>query len=195
MTANPLILAIARDLAGPLPLQGCWPCPDLASLGPGSWHPRASVESDERYLQLIPYAVLRNAQGELWCYARRGGDTRLTGRHSCGVGGHVDHGDAGNSLPQTLAQALCREIAEELSVSLSTSTTSTAPHALIYEGHSAIGRTHLGILYVIDWQGADPCPPPDEALQSLGFIAPARLIDDPRFELWSRLVAHYLETA
>ena len=158
----PHILTIPRAQAPALPQIGCWPVQDLDFLQAAVWQSRAHAEQDERYLQPIPYLLLRNASGQLWCYQRTGGDARLQGRCSCGVGGHVDRQDL-------------------------------HLQALIYEGQSAVGRVHLGVLYTALWL-PDQAPRPEagEALQGLGFRAAHAIVNDDQFELWSRLAAQHL---
>lgn len=187
----PQILAIPHAQTPALPLEGCWAWQDFAAFPAPVWRERAEIEQDESLLQLIPYVVLRNSAGELWCYARSGGDARLDGRWSCGVGGHVEEIDLAADLRQTLAHTARREMLEELGI-----TNDKLPElnacALIYEGHSAIGRVHLGVLYIADWADRHPPePPPHEALTPIAFISPGAIADDPRFELWSRLAARF----
>jgi len=188
----PRILSIPRTDAVALPLEGCWAWDDFASLPEPLWRERAEVEHDESLLQLIPYVVLRNAAGELWCYARKGGDARLDGRWSCGVGGHVEEIDAAPDIRRTLCNTAQREMAEELAIEPGTQPTLNQA-ALIYEGHSPIGRVHLGVLFIADWaNAAPPSPAPGEALRGIGFLPPAAIVADPRFELWSRLAAGFV---
>ena len=192
----PRILTIPRPQAPPLPGTGCWLIAALDFLQSPLWRERAEVEHDESLLQPIAYLVLLNEEGQAWCYQRAGGDGRLDGRRSCGVGGHVDFADAQTRTPfdaeVTLRRALLRELTEELQA------TAADLHALrlrglIYEGFSAIGRVHLGVLYTAQWRNTQaPQPRPDEALQGLGFIDLTLIPADPRFELWSRLAAQRL---
>lgn len=189
----PQILAIPRAQSPALPLEGCWAWQDFAALSTPIWRKRAEIEQDESLLQLIPYVLLRNSAGELWCYARSGGDARIDGRWSCGVGGHVESIDQTADLRQTLARTARREMAEELGLPES-ALPELSPCALIYEGHSAIGRVHLGVLYIADWTDRPPpTPPAHEALTPLGFIPPAAIAADPHFELWSRLTAEFVD--
>lgn len=188
----PHILTIPRTAAPALPFEGCWAWNDFASLPPPLWRERAEVEHDESLLQLIPYVVLRNAAGELWCYARTGGDARLDGRWSCGVGGHVEGIDAAQDIRQTLYKTARREMAEELGIANEVLPPLTTL-ALIYEGHSPIGRVHLGVLFIADWIATlPPTPPPGEVLTGIGFLPPAAIAAESRFELWSRLTAGFI---
>ncbi len=197
----PHILTIPRHQAPKLPESGCTTTDDLDFLHPPLWQARADVEHDERFLQAVVYLLLFNTAGQVWCYQRVGGDARLDGRCSCGVGGHVDQQDAQDaqdaSVPfdakATLHQTLLRELGEELRMANPADLHDVRLRGLIYEGLSAVGRVHLGVLYTALWCGAnDPEPQPNEKLASLGFIDLADIGDQPRFELWSRLAAQYL---
>jgi len=210
-----MILTIPRPQAGPLPESGCWPTSSLAFLQPPVWKPRAEVEHDESFLQPIAYLLLRNANGQVWCYQRNGGDTRLDSRFSAGVGGHVDAQDACNpnappsntgaisaSGPDdagptfdpeaTVRQALLRELHEELQ-STADDLENLQLRGLIYEGLSAIGRVHLGVLYTARWLPATPPQPrAGEALRGLGFMDLTAIATEPRFELWTHLAVQHL---
>ena len=199
----PRILTLPRVQAPPLPETGCWPIAALDFMQPPIWRVRAEVEHDENLLQPIAYLVLLNGEGQAWCYQRAGGDARVDGRLSCGVGGHVDaadamaavHAEAGTRFDAdaTLRRALLRELAEELQATAA-DLHELRLQGLIYEGLSPIGRVHLGVLYTAQWHHTEaPQPRPDEALQGLGFMDLNAIAADPRFELWSRLAAQHLQ--
>lgn len=190
------ILTITRSQAPTLPETGCWGIDHLRFLQPAHWQERRLVEHNEAYLQPITYLLLRNASGQLWCYQRSGGDARLDGRCSCGVGGHVDHADMNTGTPFdpeiTLRRALLRELAEELGASAA-DLHDLRLQGLIYEGLSPVGRVHLGVLFTANWlPDQPPQPVAGEALRGLGFQDASALATDPRFELWSRLAAQHL---
>ena len=64
-----------------------------------SWRPRASVEEDPSFKQLIPYCVLawrdENASPRYFAYTRGGGqsEARLRAKRSVGIGGHISSCD------------------------------------------------------------------------------------------------------
>ena len=188
------ILTIPRPQAGPLPETGCWPVASLDFMQPPVWKPRAEVEHDEALLQPIVYLLLQNAAGQIWCYQRNGGDTRLDSRFSAGVGGHVDLLDATTPFdPEaTLRRALLRELFEELGATAA-DLADLRLRGLIYEGLSLIGRVHLGVLYTARWLPSEPPQPrAGEKLQGLGFMALTDIAIEPRFELWSLLTVRKL---
>jgi predicted NUDIX family phosphoesterase len=192
----PLILTLPRIHAPALPETGCWPVSDLDFLQHAQWQSRAQAEQNEAWLQPIPYLLLRNASGHIWCYQRSGGDARLTGRCSCGVGGHVDLQDAQPNAAidplATLRCALLREVAEELGAG-SADLAQLSFQGLIFEGLSPIGRVHLGLLFTAHWlPDLPPRPVAGEALLGLGFKPASAMANNADFELWSQLAARYL---
>lgn len=220
-----MILTIPRAQAPALPAAACWPVADLGFMHPPLWRERALVEHDENLLQPVAYGVLLDNQGHAWCYQRAGGDARVDGRLSCGVGGHVDAQDAqplasvlantGTGNPgtanapapapipiqitaptfdplATLRNAWLRELSEELHAG-PVHLARARLHGLVYEGQTAIGRVHLGVVFVAQWCGPTPPQPPEgEALHPLDFLPLAHIATDTRFEHWSRLVAQHL---
>jgi predicted NUDIX family phosphoesterase len=106
------------------------------------------------YLQFIPYIVLQSDR-HVWCYRRKGGEGRLHGRLSCGVGGHVEREDeVYHSMMQTLANAAYRELKEETGLSV----TIPEPVGLIYDDSDPVGAVHLGVLYLIDMNAVGDMP-------------------------------------
>ncbi|MCU0755099.1 MAG: NUDIX domain-containing protein [Xanthomonadales bacterium] len=194
-SVDPVLCAI-RTTCPDLPDAGVWPFEPRPELERLHAVPRAEAEHDERYLQWVVYLVLRRADGALWAYRRGTGDARLQGRCSIGVGGHVDAADAGPDLRATLQAAVRREIAEELSAADAAAllAQSLEPQAFVYEGLSAVGRVHLGVVFLAAWTESDPPSFREAGLHSLGFLPVASVSEDPRFELWSRQVAEWLRT-
>jgi len=105
----------------------------------GHFADRARVEEDPSLKQIIPYAlVVRN--DDVFRFRRcGGGEKRLVGKGSIGVGGHVNPEDAGD----VIHDALRRELAEELCL----------PHrqrtellGLLNDDTTPVGSVHLGIV-------------------------------------------------
>lgn len=195
----PRILVIRRDDAPTLPHAGCWSVGDLDFICKPLWRERTAVEHDESLLQPVAYLVLLDGQGRAWCYRRVGGDARLDGRSSCGVGGHVDESDeicvggtAAFDPHATLLRTLRREMTEELLASAD-DVGDLRLRGLIHESCTPAGRVHLGVLYTGRWtRNEPPRPRPDESLLAVGFLPLEAIADDTHFELWSRLAAREL---
>lgn len=153
----------------------------------GEFRPRAEVEPDRAWKQVIPYLVLRD--GDRYFLMRRtraGGDARLHDRWSIGVGGHLNPGDG------DLAGGLRREWHEEL-------VTDFAPEfeliGLLNDDTTDVGSVHLGAVYLADAAGRAVAIRETHKLS--GAFAErqevASVVD--RMESWSALVFEHLEGA
>jgi predicted NUDIX family phosphoesterase len=148
--------------------------------------PRPQLEEDPAFVQLIAYAILRHSDGSVWAYQRTGGDGRLKGRKSVGVGGHVDEADHQACIVASARAALIRELDEELQVP--PPMVPEQPLGWINEQASEVGRVHIGLVWDIPWpDGSDPLPAHGEALASIGFLPAADITQKNGFELWSEL--------
>src|SRR3989442_12782057 len=80
----------------------------------GVFTPRAGVEEDPSLKQIIPYLIVRH-RGCLFLVQRstEGGETRLHGKYSIGVGGDLHPGDV-EGAHDVIAAGLKREVEEEL---------------------------------------------------------------------------------
>jgi predicted NUDIX family phosphoesterase len=153
----------------------------------GQFRPRAEVEIDRSWKQVIPYLVLRD--GPRYFLMRRtqaGGDVRLHDRWSIGVGGHLNPGDGG------VDGGLVREWQEELDADF-------VPEfrlvGLLNDDTTDVGSVHLGAVYVAD-AGGRPVAVRETDKLTGAFAEPsevARVADD--LETWSRLVFEHLEGA
>ena len=87
-----------------------------------SWRPRASVEEDPSFKQLIPYCVLTwsNADGPplFFAYTRGGGqsEARLRAKRSVGIGGHIASTDGEHGDDASYESGMLRELAEEVAI-------------------------------------------------------------------------------
>ena len=150
----------------------------------GRYEPRAAMEIDPDYKQVIPYLVLRD--GERYFLMQRttaGADTRLHGRFSIGIGGHLNPGDRG------LLGGLRREWDEELDVDF---VPSFRLVGLLNDDTTDVGSVHLGAVYLADAAGRPVSVRETDKLTG-SFVEPSgveAVID--RLETWSRLVFEYL---
>jgi predicted NUDIX family phosphoesterase len=151
----------------------------------GTLRPRAAMEVDPAFKQLIPYVVLRNGRDYfLMRRTRAGTDARLHDRWSIGVGGHLNPVDA------TLGAGLRREWAEELRAGF-------VPEfrfvGLLNDDSTAVGRVHLGLVFEADAAGRPVTIRETEKLEG-SFAAPSAVAAvAEELETWSRLVFEHLE--
>ena len=112
--------------------------------------PRNEMETDLTYRQIIPYVAVTRG-GEIFATRRlnAGGEARLHGKLSLGVGGHIERVDDDTS-EGILMRALERELAEEIAVEQVVSLT---PLGVINEEHDEVSRVHLGFLFRLEVTG------------------------------------------
>ena len=151
----------------------------------GRFRPRAAMEQDRSWKQVIPYLVLRD--GEDFFLMRRtkaGGDARLHDRFSIGVGGHLNPGDG------DLAGGLRREWREELAAAFEPEFTLIG---LLNDDTTDVGSVHLGAVYLAD-AARRPVEIRETDKLSGRFASPdevAAVLD--RMETWSALVFEQLQ--
>jgi predicted NUDIX family phosphoesterase len=152
----------------------------------GHYERRAEMERDPSFKQIIPYLVLRD--GDRYFLMQRttaGGDARLHGLYSIGVGGHLNPGDGG------VLGGLAREWHEELVADF-------LPEfrlvALLNDDTTPVGAVHLGAVYVADVAGRPVAIRETDKLRGR-FADPvevAAVVE--RMETWSRLAFEFLQS-
>ena len=127
---------------------------------------RHELETDERFLQFIPYVVLyRMVDNEAQVYTYRraagSGEDRLLGLGSIGVGGHIEVKDIPfkNSsmvdFNKTVANAIERELEEEVyfedgeGVRISDFHVVRTLFGVIQDKSNEVGRVHVGLVYAV----------------------------------------------
>ncbi len=150
-----------------------------------SYRPRAEVETDPAYKQIVPYVVLKRGD-QVFHYTRgkRATETRLQALRSIGVGGHINADDR-NLFEPPYREAMFREVAEEVDVQ---SAFSERCIGLINDDATPVGQVHLGIVHVFDL--AEPrVVRREQALTRAGFAPITELLArQDEFETWSRFV-------
>ena len=151
----------------------------------GEFRPRAEVEVDRSWKQVIPYLVLRDGPRYfLMQRTQAGGDPRLHDRWTIGVGGHLNPGDG------DLAGGLRREWREEVQADFEPEFTLIG---LLNDDTTDVGSVHLGAVYLAD-AGGRPVAIRETDKLAGAFAEPgevAAVVD--RMESWSALVFEHLE--
>jgi len=152
----------------------------------GRFVPRAAVEEDATRKQIIPYAVVARG-GEIFCFERTrgGGERRLFGLRSVGVGGHINPVDK----EDVIHDALRRELEEELVLPRTWRATIVG---LLNDDTTAVGAVHLGIVAVVD-PGPGEVKVREADTMSGSFVSRKELLESCRrkretFETWSALL-------
>lgn len=150
----------------------------------GIYLDRFVAEMDPTHKQLIPYVVVRDDERVLLMHRTdAGGDPRLHGKASIGVGGHLDPVDEGDD---PLMAGLRREWDEELAAGWEPEFTLVG---LLNDDTNRVGAVHLGVVFSVEARGR----PVDvrEHDKLVGGFTDATGVHAAweRLETWSQLVA------
>jgi predicted NUDIX family phosphoesterase len=151
----------------------------------GEFRPRAEMELDRAWKQVIPYLVLRDGPRYFLMHRTRAGtDARLHDRWSIGVGGHLNPGDV------DLAGGLRREWREEVAADF-------VPEfrliGLLNDDTTDVGSVHVGAVYVADAAGrAVAIRETDKLAGAFADRSEVAAVVD-RMESWSALAYAHLE--
>jgi predicted NUDIX family phosphoesterase len=161
-----------------------------------TYQPRAMMEEDPSFKQLIPYMLFRwtddNGTVNLFEYLRgKGqGERRLHAKRSVGIGGHISTLDAAaGRLSSVYRKGMRRELEEEVAIE---TTYTERIVGLINDDETPVGRVHLGVVHLCDVEA--PHIRPREADILDGQFRPVREIL-PRlgeFESWSEIAVQAL---
>jgi predicted NUDIX family phosphoesterase len=108
---------------------------------------RSDAEQDKCYKQLIPY-VLLICNDKILRYRRGkgGGEKRLHGLYSVGIGGHISEEDNGLfSSDRGYQEGMRRELMEEVAID----EVKEATVAVINDDSTEVGQVHFGVVHVV----------------------------------------------
>ena len=150
----------------------------------GRYVDRATAEDDPTHKQLIPYVLVRDGT-RVFLMERTdaGGDARLHGKASIGVGGHLNPVDEGED---PLMTGLQRECAEELDADWEPEFKLVG---LLNDDDNPVGVVHLGVVFTVEAKGRSVAVRERDKL--IGRFAEPAEVEAAwdRLETWSQLVA------
>jgi len=154
-----------------------------------SYRPRAEMEEDPSFKQLIPYVVFRHRSGtgdaSLFCYTRgKGqGEGRLHSKQSIGIGGHISAEDSGADL-DPYEEGMRRELEEEVEIDTPFRQRCLG---LINDDRTEVGRVHLGIVHLFDVERQAVLPREQDLLAAAFRPFDQLRAEFDRFESWSQI--------
>ena len=117
---------------------------------------RGDMEEDPTFKQLISYCLLENEKGEILVYERLsgGGEERLHGQSSIGVGGHMNDVVGADSINEVLRVNAQRELEEEVGLA-SEDSQNMEYIGFINDDTNEVGKVHMGVVFKITVHTSD----------------------------------------
>ncbi|NGU45522.1 NUDIX domain-containing protein [Staphylococcus aureus] len=149
---------------------------------------RGDMEEDPSYKQLISYCLLENEHGEILVYERLsgGGEARLHGQSSIGVGGHMNDAPGAESINEVLRVNAQRELEEE--VGLSEQDSQNMEYiGFINDDNNEVGKVHIGVVFKITVSTNDVEAKETDTLR-IKWVEKGNIESYDDFETWSALI-------
>ncbi len=156
---------------------------------------REYAERNSALKQIIPYTLV--VHDERIFMVRRlptGGEKRLFGKRSIGMGGHMNPEDDAGGRDELVARCARRELAEELIIE---SAFDIRPAGVINDDANPVGSVHFGLVQVA--QLKEPRIAVRETETLVGSFVPIAeakaMLDDPEanLETWSSLILEQID--
>jgi len=162
--------------------------PHLLAPGVPRFMVRSEAETNPDFKQLIPYVIM-SCDGKILSYVRgqRAGETRLIGRRSIGIGGHINPTDEmplfDSDFFDAYLAAVEREVAEEVTIECGHHDRVVA---LLNDDSTEVGKVHLGIVH--HWRLDAPIVNKrEQMITQMTFMTPEELhAVRESLETWSR---------
>lgn len=183
------ILVVPRHLLLPRPVHGFTTSgiQEYRSrvLTYGEFRLRSEMEHDPSMKQIIAYAIVRY-DSKIFSFQRStgGGEIRLHGKFSVGVGGHINRSDV-EGAADVVDAGLRRELLEELVVR-----SPWRPRIVgaLNDDSNPVGQVHFGLVHVVDLES------PEVEVREAHSLS-GRLVDraelqqlHDRMETWSQFI-------
>lgn len=153
---------------------------------------RGDMEEDPNYKQLISYCLLENEHGEILVYERLsgGGEERLHGQSSIGVGGHMNDVPGAESINEVLRINAQRELEEEVGIQ-SQDSQNMDYVGFINDDSNEVGKVHIGVVFKITVNSNDVEAKETDTLR-IKWIEKGSIDSYDDFETWSSLILQEL---
>ncbi len=158
---------------------------------------RRWAELDSSFKQIIPYTLMVHGNEVLLLKRlNTGGESRLHGKLSIGVGGHINPIDEVTDAAAVLESGCRRELDEELNIE---TPYTLEPVGVINDESGDVGSVHFGLVQIARCETQDVTVRETDQLEG-SFVSLATLKDlaakeRDRLETWTALIIDQLEAA
>ncbi|MDB6065581.1 MAG: hypothetical protein JWR26_1789 [Pedosphaera sp.] len=153
---------------------------------------RSDAEQDRRYKQLIPYVlIICNDRILRYRRGKGGGESRLHGLYSVGVGGHISEEDHGLfSSGPGYHEGMRRELMEEVEIDEA----KDAAVAVINDDSTEVGYVHFGVVHIMH-VADETIANRRSGIVSPEFVPMSEAVKDTAgYESWSRFCLENLDS-
>lgn len=150
---------------------------------------RGDMEEDPSYKQLISYVIIRSEDDDETLVYKRldgGGESRLHGLLSIGVGGHMNDVEGSSGINDKLSVNAKRELEEEIGLQPS-KLDDIEIIGLINDDDNEVGQVHIGLVLKVNVDKADVKNMEADTL-SLSWQKNSSLKEMSPYESWSELI-------
>ncbi|MCC4721595.1 NUDIX domain-containing protein [Salinicoccus sp. RF5] len=149
---------------------------------------RGDMEEDPAYKQLVGYVIITSDNGKTLVYKRLngGGEARLHGMLSIGVGGHMNDVPDASGIEEKLYINAGRELSEEVGLSQE-QLEDIEIVGLINDDDNEVGRVHIGVVFKVTVEEADVASHEEDTLELI-WEKDDQLAERSPYESWSELI-------
>lgn len=156
-----------------------------AALRHHTFRPRADVEDDPSFQQIIPYVLCRHGDRHLvYRRTKKQDEARLHDKVSLGFGGHINDGDLPTDGRNIIEAGMRRELDEEIGLAGITTVTFAG---IISDDSTPVSRVHVGFVHRLVTDSAEfEVREPDLIEAWWAGVDELRQLQ-PHMESWSRI--------
>lgn len=149
---------------------------------------RGDMEEDPSYKQLISYCILENENDEILVYERLtgGGEGRLHGLSSIGVGGHMNDVPNATNVDEVIRDNAERELEEEVGLDKE-NVKNMELIGFINDDQNEVGKVHIGLVFKLKVNESSVEAKETDTLK-INWVKQSDLANNKNYETWSSLI-------
>nr|WP_263313044.1 NUDIX domain-containing protein [Mammaliicoccus sp. Marseille-Q6498] len=149
---------------------------------------RGDMEEDPSYKQLISYCILENEDDEVLVYERLkgGGEGRLHGLSSIGVGGHMNDVSNAVNVEEVIRVNAERELEEEVGLNKE-DVENMELIGFINDDQNEVGKVHIGLVFKLSVNKSSVEAIETDTLR-INWVKKENLANEQNYETWSSLI-------